>query len=176
MVLTNGQYYSISTDVATPTGTSTTSRFCYDSDSITVNTFVKVYVNSTLVHTSTNINSGTFYPYAQCDAGDDPTQETPQKLEHPSSLEFTWTITQTPISNRNIYVGFNANTSGGVWGTMSLSCYSDHGSWTYVREGTTTYEFDNITAQAGDVIKIVFAVGQSGTGTRLPPPPLIARF
>ena len=180
VTFTGAVNYSTSDDLATCTDTSSTVDYPNNINRIfitngqTITDYVRYYINSTLMYTSTVINSGTFYPACHNDMAD-------AECEFiPSSGAFSWDIKNTadewtdPGNTENYVSACNTDTTGQQVYLPAFFQIRPTATAIEIRE-TTTGTFNLVhtqshTMQDGDVLKVEFSGTPSTSDTLLPPP------
>jgi len=181
MVLSNGAAWTVSpSNKGTRSNTNTTSNFMYGDDSTPTGTTIKYYLNDVLKYTSTVV-SATVYPQIQSYIKDSVVSI---NADWVSSKSITFTVDDyntQPSLGQTIGLGFDASQSKQDWDQLDFSFTAFSGSvdptdvTVRVQESGSIKWTDTMTPVNGDTFKIVLS-GLSEGGTRLPPPPLIARF
>ena len=172
--LTNITGMTIANPKATTASTGVTQ--CYDADSITVTGYLVYKLNGTTIHTSTTINSGTWY-------GRFMSQGATGKEATASDLAsiYKWTLNTNPSTAGDQYYGINSGTASD-WGDV-VGFYSDRGVLTTtngILEGAGNYPGtslgSNHTLVSGNTMEILYAIAPVSTGILLPPPPAYVRL
>ena len=177
MVFSNGYAWATSTgDWNRQLSISDADNWAYGSDKLSSPTGeLKYYLNDALIYTS-EISPTDLYPYCAAD-------NTPTNIDinanYDTSKQIDFTITAYPSNVSGMGVGLNSVNTFTPWEhfTAQFALDSLGGNMRYkIKEGTvdkTSYVI--FTPVDGDVFSLRWA-SETTTGTRLPPPPLIARF
>jgi len=152
----SGMTISLSNTKATTANTGVDQ--CSDQNSITASAYLVYKLNGTIIHTSTAINSGTFYGryMSQGTSGIAATATA-------TNLKYTWTLNTDPSgSGGDGYYGLNSGTASD-WGDV-VGFYADRGviqTGTGILEGAGNYPGtslgSNHTLVSGDVLSIEYA-------------------
>lgn len=183
--LTNFSDFTISTttntdDTATRDASgSYDSSWAYHNATATTEEAIKYLINGSLVHTSTNITSGSFYPTIQTDRNSDGVSW--QLLEF-TAEKITWKLVASPGNTYSSAPGMNSNTTRPAWLAQSAGLFIGSGTPNTVQiteyTGSTQYVYTRSPAanfNIGDTFTIQFG-GSTTTSTFMPPPPAMVRL
>ena len=178
MTLQNGSNYSVnnSTRVVKSLANNNDTQYAYDDSAVSTSGSEVVYKkNGSTIYTSTSTTSSDLYAKSKSYY-----INTSAKMTSGSS-SYTWEIVgdesnwvaSTSGANR---CGLDTSTTGTQTDTYQFKFQNNAGIKLYIYEnGDLKYTEDYASPALGDTFTIQWTP-PSGGGTRLPPPPLIARF
>ncbi len=144
--LTNGSGFTISGNTATRSSSSANS-YCYGATSLNVGSYIVYKINGSTVYTSTNVNSGTVYPYASSYDNGNICKLTATKSGSTTTL--TWTFTEGSNGTLNglgcgVHTGTSAPTSDPAnWESLYAQFVLDgHSNNVKIKEGGTMRDSD----------------------------------
>ena len=144
--LTNGSGFTISGNTATRSSSSANS-YCYGATSLNVGSYIVYKINGSTVYTSTNVNSGTVYPYASSYDNGNICKLTATKDGTKTTL--TWTFTEGSNGTLNglgcgVHTGTSAPTSDPAnWESLYAQFVLDgHSNNVKIKEGGTMRDSD----------------------------------
>ena len=144
--LTNGSGFTISGNTATRSSSSANS-YCYGATSLNIGSYIVYKINGSTVYTSTNVNSGTVYPYVSSYDNGNICKLTATKSGSTTTL--TWTFTEGSNGTLNglgcgVHTGTSAPTSDPAnWESLYAQFVLDgHSNNVKIKEGGTMRDSD----------------------------------